>query len=418
MYSEDIPKGQLIKYAVSVARDLQDKSRTTKGYQDNKTQGNENDQEKYKDMFRIALILRRTMLTIKQAIPWPPIGVIDPAGFDIPVKLFNFIAWLISTTESVFETDKAQVDDKACRHIMSIAQDLIHCSGRVKTPKHYVLPMAVKSLTGSSAIFCWDNNDILEETLSGRGTTHCTNGIVIQRKVHTCAKPEEENPPIPSRSRHFKGIPVENLPYISGKREGPTRTPTAKEDLKCDPAISAKAKRTDFAWFLTRNGAKRNQPQTVPSWTPFNIAIQNNDVPRECAVGYCQTIKASPTEFLTVYTLLKRSLAMADQLGQTDCIVVLDQAIYAKATEIVWSKKEEFKRVVLRLGSFHTACSFLAILGKRFADAGLADILIESNLIASGSVSAVLEGRHYNRAIHAHKVSLIHLYIAMKNCHI
>ena len=26
--------------------------------------------------------------------------------------------------------------------------------------------------------FCWDYIDILEETLSGRGTTHCINGIV------------------------------------------------------------------------------------------------------------------------------------------------------------------------------------------------------------------------------------------------
>ena len=27
----------------------------------------------------------------------------------------------------------------------------------------------------------WDNNDLLEETLSGRETTHCTSGIVIKR---------------------------------------------------------------------------------------------------------------------------------------------------------------------------------------------------------------------------------------------
>ena len=33
------------------------------------------------------------------------------------------------------------------------------------------------------ATFCWDNNDINEETLSGAGTTHCTNGIVIQRQA-------------------------------------------------------------------------------------------------------------------------------------------------------------------------------------------------------------------------------------------
>ena len=30
---------------------------------------------------------------------------------------------------------------------------------------------------------CFDNSDINEETLTGSGTTHCTNGIAIQRQV-------------------------------------------------------------------------------------------------------------------------------------------------------------------------------------------------------------------------------------------
>ena len=39
------------------------------------------------------------------------------------------------------------------------------------------------------SIFCWDNIDILEETLSGQGTTHCTNGIVVQSQVAECKPP-------------------------------------------------------------------------------------------------------------------------------------------------------------------------------------------------------------------------------------
>ena len=31
--------------------------------------------------------------------------------------------------------------------------------------------------------FCWDNNELNEDTLSGANTTHCTNGILIQWKV-------------------------------------------------------------------------------------------------------------------------------------------------------------------------------------------------------------------------------------------
>ena len=42
---------------------------------------------------------------------------------------------------------------------------------------------------------------------------------------------------------------------------------------------------------------------------------------------------------------------------------------------------------------------FLSIIGQRFADAGLHDILVESGLTGSNAVSSVLSGKHYNRAM-------------------
>lgn len=58
---------------------------------------------------------------------------------------------------------------------------------------------------------------------------------------------------------------------------------------------------------------------------------------------------------------------------------------------------------MLEVGVFHMICTLLRIIGKRFQDAGLQDPLMESGVVASGSVAAVLDGRHYNRAIRAHK---------------
>ena len=59
------------------------------------------------------------------------------------------------------------------------------------------------------------------------------------------------------------------------------------------------------------------------------------------------------------------------------------------------------------MGSFHTICSFLATIGKRFGDAGLGDIVTGSGIVRSGSVAAVLEGHHYNCALCTHKVSCL-----------
>ena len=43
-----------------------------------------------------------------------------------------------------------------------------------------ILPSNINQ--GIFSIFAFDNNDLLEETLSGHGNTHCTNDIVIQRQ--------------------------------------------------------------------------------------------------------------------------------------------------------------------------------------------------------------------------------------------
>ena len=59
---------------------------------------------------------------------------------------------------------------------------------------------------------------------------------------------------------------------------------------------------------------------------------------------------------------------------------------------------------------FHTICNFLGIIGKRFLDAGLRDLAVESEVIAEGSVDRVLNSQQYNRGVRLHKL----LYEALK----
>ena len=187
-------------------------------------------------------------------------------------------------------------------------------------------------------------------------------------------------------------------------------------DFKTDSSqadVFKEPQEKNFGWFLPRLPDKcddlftvtNDQQQIIPGWTPFNGQVQNTtDVPPPCNVGYCQTIDARPRELSTVHTILQRSLAMADQLSQEDVIVVLDQAIYCKAKQLIWSVPEDYSRIVLRMGAFHICCNFLGILGKRFGEAGLGDLLIENGLVAAGSIASVLNGHHYNRAVRANKV--------------
>ncbi|KAJ8043723.1 hypothetical protein HOLleu_10936 [Holothuria leucospilota] len=68
-------------------------------------------------------------------------------------------------------------------------------------------------------------------------------------------------------------------------------------------------------------------------------------------------------------------MEICTKLEQEEIVVVLDQAIYSKALQIVWKESQRFNKVILRLGAFHTTCVMLGVIGKRFDDAGLRDVL-------------------------------------------
>ena len=120
-------------------------------------------------------------------------------------------------------------------------------------------------------------------------------------------------------------------------------------------------------------------------------------------VSYLPTINVPATELATVHEVLNQTLSIMESLQLNKIVCMFDQALYAKAADIVW-KHDKFENIIIRMGVFHTICNFLSILGKRFQDAGLRDLCVESGVIAEGSVAGVMEGRKYNRAVRIHKL--------------
>ena len=91
----------------------------------------------------------------------------------------------------------------------------------------------------STVIFCWDNNGLAEETLSGRGTTHCTNGVVIQRATHAGHKattqPPRELQKRLSKRRSLKAMPVPLVEYDTSTHWGP-HPAAVPEDTNNNPS--------------------------------------------------------------------------------------------------------------------------------------------------------------------------------------
>ena len=175
-----------------------------------------------------AILLRRHIIDASKnsELPWPPTAEdLQSETVKPPNILLSFLGHLL--TKNTQKTVKQQ------RLIRSIAEDICYCvsNGHWKMPKHILLGVSVRHLTGSSHLihilnrfghtisysaileieaaicdsitdndhllprqirtdnnlvthFCWDNFD-----LTGADTTHTTHGIVIQEVSGT---PESE----------------------------------------------------------------------------------------------------------------------------------------------------------------------------------------------------------------------------------
>ena len=71
--------------------------------------------------------------------------------------LYNFLAWVLTgvndDTKITLEEKVNVGNEEVHRHVMSIAQDIVHAGshGRIRTPKHFILPMTVHHFTRKRA---------------------------------------------------------------------------------------------------------------------------------------------------------------------------------------------------------------------------------------------------------------------------
>ena len=116
---------------------------------------------------------------------------------------------------------------------------------------------------------------------------------------------------------------------------------------------------------------------------------------------YLPAINQSPTKLETIQEMLNQVKAKADKLNLNCTALVLDHAIYSKALEVINNPENGNMRdtINLQMGGFHACAIFLAVNGKRFASAGLRDLINKAGLAGSDSTEIILKGKHYNRGV-------------------
>ena len=156
---------------------------------------------------------------------------------------------------------------------------------------------------------------------------------------------------------------------------------------------------------LMASNQQSPEEQTIPGWSGFN-AITHPTIPVKTNIGYHPMIHAESSNFSTIYTLMKLAQKICDTMGQHDSVITFDLALYAKAKQLQMKYPEVFKNTVIKMGGFHIALNFLSLLGKKYAQSGLEDLLIESGVYAAGTTSVLMLGKSYNRGIRAHKLTM------------
>lgn len=366
----------------------------------------------------------------------------------IPQSLFLLLSLIIGENE----------DSQNYNRILSIAQDIIYVQskGRILTPKHIGLGVALHHMTRSKQIvqlvnqaghcisyegiqkvdtsiakyelskykennntitpsnlvhnkftqFAVDNIDIIEDVLDGKGTFHATQCAAFQCGVNpdsSCNKDIGKSRSLgPSLPDDFHKIL--NSGYVVRQRPKPIFDIKIQQQwFKTEKYVLDQAKSRDIAWLLCRMEGPNQQH--IPAWTGFNHLVSQSDTDVN-SVGHMPILTAPADDMNTVYTLITRCKHISDSLSLSHTVITFDQALYYRAKEIIWLKHPELKSVIVRLGSFHTAMNFLKVIGQHMERSGLRDVWVESGVFGETSTINMLTGKSYNKAVRGHKLTL------------
>ena len=258
--------------------------------------------------------------------------------------------------------------------------------------KHVALGLTMRHMTGSSSII---------GILNGLGHSVSDSVVMVLNPFHVLTV----SPSISQKNKKRCVDPPPNAleVYHKRKRQGPI--PTSYQNVIHEHSTNEHLQSTqslDIAYCLSK--LQELDGHILPGWAGYNTLLNSTTIPPVSKLGYLPVIDASPTRIDTVYTILTQSVAIADSLELGSLVLVMDQATYPKAQQIRWQNDSFKERLFIRYGDFHTAMAYLGIIGKRFQDSGLEDILIEADIVAPGSIKSIFSGHHYNRSIRAKKM--------------
>ena len=379
---------------------------------------------------------------------WPPDFKSLKCGDVVPADIVSFLSILISGKE-------APVSTKNKRLIDSLGQDICRAvtNAEWKLLKHILLCMTLRHLFRSkelitlinrfghcenhsysleletamakaveesssmlsNQIIChpsgpsvfhseFDNFDQFVNDLSGKGSVHTAHGIMLQEvTINEVPNPTETQQIPKDKKRSLVNVVADQLDecYIS-QRKSPEMS-IQRNSTPGSEAANLTANQKDIAWLVLRSVKSDNQ--TIPGWAGF--VSQTGEKPdRLTLIDYYPVIYHPITEYSTVKECLHFAERATHEVGQKFVYSTFDLGVCMKAFPLIWNNPQRFDNHIVLIGTFHLSMGYMNMIGKKMDGSGFTDILLEANMISSGSLQGVLSGKNYNRAVRCHKVLL------------
>lgn len=416
----------------------------------------------------VALSLRSDVLKAhkdSEPVPWPPTAHdLESSNFTLPEDLEKFLIILFTGKQ------KRIVSFKKHQLVDSIGQDLCRAmtSGHWKLPKHILLCMTLRHLYRSAELthllnrfghcenysfsleletalanVLHDESQILSKQIispmvggvfhsdfdnfdqnTSSGSIHTSHGIMLQEvgplidhdTEHFDAETEGTTPAIMeaegehtekgtrTRERSLRLESASILPecYVTQK---PNMPYNLRNRMYSDGESTLREmEQHNLLWTILRLHSA-NTRQQVPAWAGF-VSLTGEKPLRTTTIDYYPVINCPITEYKAVQECLRYAEEATRQVGQQYTITTFDLGVCMKAYPLIWKFPEKYKNHIVMIGSFHAASAYLKMIGKKMDGSGLSDILLEAGLITSGSLTAVLARKQYNRAMICHKTTL------------
>ncbi|XP_076672225.1 uncharacterized protein LOC143371161 [Andrena cerasifolii] len=197
--------------------------------------------------------------------------------------------------------------------------------------------------------------------------------------------------------RTFDAITHELQSYSKKPKLVETLMPVDLPSRSLIPANMKTVNQIDLARMLSHALKISN----TPMWVGFNSLIYDDKSTKQ-NISYLTAINVSPTNTHVVIETMVQSQKVAQECGESYMQITYDLAIAKTALQIQSTEKPRFDNLFIHIGAFHIMMAYFKAIGKFIDNCGLSNIMVDTEMLASGSVNGLITGKHFNRCKRLH----------------